>query len=326
MGGPGTFQSNLTSYLRDQGNQVTYDISDGPFDAILVINGTRHIPQLLFEKTRGARIIQRLGNVIQLHRHLDTPILDKLRTEISMRIIRFIRSHIANAVVYQSEHVMGAWEKNYGETSAENHLIYNGVDLDRFHPQGPTLDPHSGIRILSVEGTQGNDPFNIAFQLSRTLNNRDINHEVLMVGRDRGGFAERVSSIPDVRFIGRVEPADLPQYYRGSDLFLSTDILEAGCPNVVLEAMAAGTPVIGVDAGPLPELVGKEGGICVEPPFDPWKTDRLPISASLANAVEEINKNHDVWSSRARKRAEEYFGLGHMTEAYLKTLTKNDDY
>jgi glycosyltransferase involved in cell wall biosynthesis len=57
-----------------------------------------------------------------------------------------------------------------------------------------------------------------------------------------------------VRFVGTVAPADLPPWYRAADALVLASARE-GWPNVVLEALACGTPVIATDVWGTPEIV-----------------------------------------------------------------------
>jgi glycosyltransferase involved in cell wall biosynthesis len=54
---------------------------------------------------------------------------------------------------------------------------------------------------------------------------------------------------------------------RAADVFCLPSIRE-GCPNVILEALASGRPVVASRVGGIPELAGPENSILV-PPSDP---------------------------------------------------------
>jgi glycosyltransferase involved in cell wall biosynthesis len=60
----------------------------------------------------------------------------------------------------------------------------------------------------------------------------------------------------DVRFTGRLEPAQLAELRSRAAVVLAPSRWEEPCPYVVLEAMADGIPVLASDRGGLPELVG----------------------------------------------------------------------
>lgn len=70
----------------------------------------------------------------------------------------------------------------------------------------------------------------------------------------------------DVRFMGAVAPADVPDVMAALDLLVVPSLTAPAWAEqfgrVIVEAMFAGTPVIASDSGSIPEVVG-EGGILV---------------------------------------------------------------
>ncbi len=62
-----------------------------------------------------------------------------------------------------------------------------------------------------------------------------------------------------VTFVGYVPQNDTPSYYRAADVFALTSDFD-NSPNVVLEAMACGLPVVSTDVGGVREFVGADGG------------------------------------------------------------------
>jgi len=75
------------------------------------------------------------------------------------------------------------------------------------------------------------------------------------------GIAERV------RFAGRRLHGEVPDWISACDVFCLPSRRE-GCPNVVLEALASGRPVVATAVGGVPELLNPENGILV-PSEDP---------------------------------------------------------
>ncbi len=63
----------------------------------------------------------------------------------------------------------------------------------------------------------------------------------------------------EVRFAGRVSPDELAGLRAGAAVVLAPSRWEEPCPYSVLDALAAGVPVLVSDRGGLPELVGPEG-------------------------------------------------------------------
>ena len=85
-------------------------------------------------------------------------------------------------------------------------------------------------------------------------------HDLRRLGKSLGSL--------DIRFLGRVEPSDMPGLYDEADIFLNSSLTDYQ-PTAVLEAMASGLPVITTNCGDLPLLV--QDGITgmIVPPQDP---------------------------------------------------------
>ena len=76
-----------------------------------------------------------------------------------------------------------------------------------------------------------------------------------------------------IRFVGRVSEAELAELRRNAAMVLAPSRWEEPCPYVVIEAMAAGVPVLASGLGGLPELVGAGAVIDSHDP-DVW-SERL---------------------------------------------------
>src|SRR5439155_6345038 len=78
-------------------------------------------------------------------------------------------------------------------------------------------------------------------------------------------LARDVGVAQRVRFVGSVAQSDLPRYYSAADALVLASRRE-GWPNVLLEAMACGTPVIAARVGGTPEVVTSPvAGVLFEP-------------------------------------------------------------
>ncbi|MCP5303287.1 MAG: glycosyltransferase [Pseudomonadales bacterium] len=66
-----------------------------------------------------------------------------------------------------------------------------------------------------------------------------------------------------VRFIERQTQTDLKDWYGAADILVLASSRE-GWPNVILEALACGTPVVATAVGGSPEIIGEAtvGGLC----------------------------------------------------------------
>jgi glycosyltransferase involved in cell wall biosynthesis len=99
-----------------------------------------------------------------------------------------------------------------------------------------------------------------------------------------GGLIERLRTTPWIRLLGETNDKELREHYRRSDALVFPSLYEGfGLP--VLEAMAAGCPVVASSAGALVELAGRprgEGGVVDF--FDPY--DVRDIAAAITRSLE----------------------------------------
>lgn len=318
-GGPNSFYRNIEIGLKSRGIDVARSFDDEPYDAILVINGTRHLARLWWCKKKGIRIVQRLGGINWLHRHLAVGSRGYLLAEIRNLNMRLIRSCITDHIVFQSHFVKDWWERKYGLAEVASTVIYNGVDLTQFKSQGPTYQSTSDVCIISVEGTQGADPFDIAVKLAQALQKKGLISELLMFGNPWKNVQNPFVGYPFVNFRGRVPNSALPYFYRGARFYVSTDVISA-CPNSVIEALACGAPVLGYKAGVLPELLTDSAGLHVESYGDPMKGEMPGNLDAMVSAALELLESWDKFHHGARSLAEARYGLDRMVDAYVEVL------
>lgn len=74
----------------------------------------------------------------------------------------------------------------------------------------------------------------------------------------------QISESDDVIFAGGVSHRDALEIMRSADVFVLPSYTE-GFPNVVIEAMALGLPIIATSVGAIPEMIGDGRGVLVPP-------------------------------------------------------------
>jgi glycosyltransferase involved in cell wall biosynthesis len=97
---------------------------------------------------------------------------------------------------------------------------------------------------------------------------------------------ERAASLgieSKIRFCGRRPHDEIPRWMAAADVICLPSYRE-GCPNVVLEALAAGRPVVASRVGGVPELLNDETGVLV-PAGDPEALAQS-LQAALARCWE----------------------------------------
>jgi glycosyltransferase involved in cell wall biosynthesis len=324
VGGMVSFREKLVKGLYELGIGVSFDLADKPYAAILVIGGTRNLPGLWSARRRGIRIVQRLNGMNWIHHEMHTGWRHYLRAEYGNIILSQVRSHLADHIVYQSEFSHRWWERVYGDTGIPWKVVFNGVDLERFSPNGEGKIPEDHKRILLVEGSIGGGyewGLGTAIKMAERVKTA-YSHEVelIIAGRVAPSIQREWKKKAEVQlnFAGQVPAEKIPEMDRSAHVLYAADV-NAACPNSVIEALACGLPVVAFDTGALSELLSIDAGRLVPYNGNPWKLDPPDIE-KLAQATNHVIKNRASYSVDARKRAEEAFGLDPMVEAYLEAL------
>ncbi len=174
--------------------------------------------------------------------------------------------------------------------------IYNGVDLEIFHP---IKDKSKGI-ILGVASIWSESKGLDAFLRLRQL--LPENYKIILVGLSN----KQIKNLPDgIIGISRTESrTQLVELYSEASVFVNPT-LEDSFPTVNLEALACGTPVVTYRTGGSPEAVDELTGVVVEP----------GDINGLANAIYQAEK---LKSEDCRHRAETLFDKDLCYKKYIE--------
>lgn len=179
-------------------------------------------------------------------------------------------------------------------------VLSNGIDLRRF----PMKKSFVATNNLFFVGRLGHEKHvDVAVKTLRYIVDKISSATLTIIGTgpllsDLRSLARKLKVDRKVFFLGRFPNEELSSYYQKSDLFLFPATAEVQ-PLVVLEAMASGLPVIGVNQYGVPDLVHHGiNGFLVE----------TPDEREMANYALTILKNKKLrmkLARNARKTAEE---------------------
>ena len=187
-------------------------------------------------------------------------------------------------------------------------VIPNGIDVERF--SDPSIEPiaefdDGTVNILYVGRAEKRKGLGYALRAFSMVNARDRNTRLIVLGADSRAMRRYRDSVErsgrrNVVFVSGVSDDDLPRYHRSADIFCAPATGNESQGYVLLEAMAAGLPVVASNIEGYASVITHEAeGLLVQP------EDALP----LANSLTALVRNADARASMAsagRERVREY--------------------
>jgi glycosyltransferase involved in cell wall biosynthesis len=173
-------------------------------------------------------------------------------------------AHWCDAIVAVSEHERAAGLAARVGREKQYRVIPNGVDVERY-ALAPAPEPG---RIVTVGRLAAQKRPDVAVRAMAELRRTypDATLDVVAHGpleRETSSLVAELGLTGAVRLLGKRD--DVPELLSRAQCFLLTSDYE-GCPYTVLEAMAAGVPVVSTRVGGVPELVvDGETGLLAEP-------------------------------------------------------------
>ena len=203
---------------------------------------------------------------------------------------------LADVTIFQSNYGKYATMQKYPVIKNDGVVIYNPVDIDTFSPLGERVDFPYKIKICCATfSTNKKKGLSHVYRLAEQFEEFDF----ILCGRLDGA-----PDLRNIHLMGMLDNVELAKVMRSCDLFLFPSENEA-CPNVVLEAMASGLPVIYKDSGATSEIVGRCG---------------IPMGEEFEADVQHIISNRPVLSAETRDRAIEGYSPDIIFELYIKAI------
>ena len=292
QGGSGTFRRAWRAWLTQKGVAWTDDIH-ADYD-VLFVNAWQTRYRAVYQQKK------RLPNLRVAHR-VDGAGQDYGRTDGADALQKAVNS-LADLTIFQSDYCRQSTMSKFNIIGLDGPTIYNPVDADFFTLQGDTLPEITqidGPRILTAIWSP--NPRKGAWRIPLLARaNPDV--QFIFVGQTT--FDDPA---PNVHPFSAMNRDQLAAAMRSCDAFLNLSENDP-CPNIVIEAMASGLPVIYAPSGGTPELVGDAG--------QPIHSDD-----DFPSALNRILQDHPTYRSKARQRAESEFAQDHIFSQYLAAIT-----
>lgn len=218
----------------------------------------------------------------------------------------------ADARIANSQGLKDMALKFYDKKSFD--IIPNGVGTEVFYPIEKADSDEFKIlfvsRLIERKGLQFIIP-----QLQKIQDSTEKKVKLVVVGD--GPYREQLETITReykvadmVEFVGQKNKKEIVPFYQNADLFILPSAKE-GMPNVVLEAMACGLPIIMTPCEGSKELVQDNGYIL--------------LTSEMGEKIQQLLRNKEMLQKlghNSRRIVEEQFCWGHVVENYLTLMSK----
>ena len=214
---------------------------------------------------------------------------------------------LTDAIVFESSFARDAFHRLIGKPSCPDPVIYNGVTEAEFDPVSPAADAHDFVFIGELRILKGVGHLLEALADVRRPDGKPATLALAGAGPDSEAFKSRIVQLglsERVSLLGvRPARAVLPH-----GRIIVVPSLAESLPYVVLEAGAAGLPMIATRVGGIPEIFGPTAASLVPP------ADTPALRAAMQRALD----GPEVAQTEADLRREHIqgaFSLERMTDA-----------
>jgi glycosyltransferase involved in cell wall biosynthesis len=240
--GPNTFAGRLATQLVKNGHTISS--SGDSYDSVLAFIELDSLPR------QGSRIVQRLDGIW----FKPGEFLDK-----NINIKRTY--NLSDHVIFQSQFDKQMVEHHWGSVK-ESSVIHNGIDLRRVevtHDQIKMLQQSFDRIFVSSASWHRQKRLRENTDLFIKIAGEDPRACFVVLGRN----PDHVVSHPRIFYVGDINHDLCLQIYRIASWMIHLAWLDH-CPNVVVEAISQGCPVICTDSGGTQEIVRSNGVIVPE--------------------------------------------------------------
>jgi spore coat protein SA len=263
------------------------------FDYIQVENRPHYILRL-------KRYFPRTPLILVLH---SFTFLNLLSEQVKRSVLRK-----ADTIICNSHFIMQSYMQEFPKYAAKFHMIYLGVDTNRFTP--PPVQKNTMLLCHSLSNS-----FNVLYA-GRVIPRKGVSILIQAVGhvRKKHPFVKLIIVGPclskdykakllalakqekvPVHFFNKIKPSSMHRVYRLGNCFVCPTQFPEAFGLVNVEAMSNGLPVIASRRGGIPEIIDETSGILV----DDYKNPQ-----AFAFAIEQIIASPLLADSLAKKGRE----------------------
>jgi glycosyltransferase involved in cell wall biosynthesis len=173
-------------------------------------------------------------------------------------------ARFTDCLLFVSDYERKTYRRKVGEPSIPNRLVYNGLRAAEFEPVAAATDPADFLYIGMMRDLKGPDIFIDALALAGGGLGRPPSAVMVGDGDDLPRYHARVERLGLKNHVRFLPPMPARDAFALAGLVVVPSRAEA-MPYIVLEALAAGMPMIATAVGGIPEIFGEGSPALIRP-------------------------------------------------------------
>ena len=225
-----------------------------------------------------------------------------------------LMSRFTDHLLFVSDHERRTYRSKVGEPPIPNSLVYNGLRAAEFEPVAPRTDAADFLYIGMMRDLKGPDLFIDALAGVEQQLGRPLSAVMVGAGDDLPKYRAQVAASGLAGRITFHDPMRARDAFQLGRIIVVPSRAEA-MPYIVLEALAAGMPMIATAVGGIPEIFGEGSPALVRP-------DVAELQRPMARAVTDTEGYRAFMPSLADLEARFSASVmaSHVEQAYLGVL------
>lgn len=235
----------------------------------------------------------------------------------------------ASHIFFQSEFCRACAVRFLGADPKRGEILPNAVDTHVFLPRSSPREADRPFRFLLTGKIGASTAYRLTSSIEGLAAARRGGLQVALlvaggvdppVEDEAHRLAGKLGVADAVTFGGPFGRGEAPAIYQSADAYLITKHNDP-CPNVVLEALSSGLPVLYSASGGVPELVGGEAGVGLPVPAT-FEGNPVPSAQAIADGMARIIAGREAFAAAARARATERFDLARWLDRHRAVFTQ----
>ena len=209
-----------------------------------------------------------------------------------------LAQYVVTCTEYNRQHL----KKIALDGSTPIYRIYHGIDVELFSAAESTAMPQPPYKLFTVARMTAKKGLPTVYKALKILDERGVpfEHTLIGDGDDREDILALIKELGlegKAKCLGTQPHGVVLEHFRKSDLFVLGCQVVAngdrdGIPNVFLESMAMGVPVVGTNVSAIPEVLqDRKTGLVVEPRSPQAMADAMMEILTTEDLRQEVAKN-----------------------------------